>query len=141
MFPFKRGLCHAYWAPNFWALYNAADLGVSKILSPARISTYTGGLVQEFKHLSLPSILPVMTFFLTAVTMVPCLAKLYALSYSRYGCDYFKFLIILKNVILFNRKESPKHLIRTIVLCAATSFMFGWHVHEKAILMVLVPLT
>lgn len=123
LFPFKRGLCHAYWAPNFWALYNMLDkvlivlfklTGKTLMANPASM---TGGLVQEFDHAVLPSITPRITLFCTVLSILPCLIKLWR-------CP-----------------GNPLHFMRALILCAFGAFMFGWHVHEKAILMVIIPLS
>ncbi|EDW72183.1 uncharacterized protein Dwil_GK10271 [Drosophila willistoni] len=120
LFPFKRGLTHAYWAPNLWALYNAADKVTGSLLGrSAEGPTTTSGLVQETEYAVLPTITPPVTFALTLIFMLPILWKLFQ----------------TKSEI-----QAPVVFLRAVVLCACSSFVFGWHVHEKAILMCLIPL-
>lgn len=121
LFPFKRGLTHSYWAPNFWALYNVADKVLAIVLNKrSQVGQGTGGLVKEYVHEVLPKVHPLATFIITGVAMLPCLIKLCTFKYDR---------------------NMPYKFIKSIVLCACTSFMFGWHVHEKAILMIIIPLS
>ncbi|XP_003510437.1 probable dolichyl pyrophosphate Glc1Man9GlcNAc2 alpha-1,3-glucosyltransferase isoform X1 [Cricetulus griseus] len=125
LFPFKRGLCHAYWAPNFWALYNALDKALSviglelKFLDPNQIprASMTSGLVQQFQHTVLPSVSPLATLICTLIAILPSVF-----------CLWFK-------------PQGPRGFLRCLVLCALSSFMFGWHVHEKAILLAILPMS
>ncbi|KAI9582158.1 probable dolichyl pyrophosphate Glc1Man9GlcNAc2 alpha-1,3-glucosyltransferase isoform X1 [Glossina fuscipes] len=118
LFPFRRGLTHSYWAPNFWALYNTADKVVAKALNMSIAEKYTSGIVQNYEHSVLPSVRPLATFILTIAAMLPILIKL--LCYT-------------------TKSESKITFLRSVVLCSLSSFLFGWHVHEKAILMSLIP--
>ncbi|KAB0394923.1 hypothetical protein E2I00_015762 [Balaenoptera physalus] len=125
LFPFKRGLCHAYWAPNFWALYSALDKVLSiiglelKLLDPSKIprASMTSGLVQQFQHTVLPSVTPLATLICTLIAILPSIF-----------CLWFK-------------PQGPRGFLRCLILCALSSFMFGWHVHEKAILLAVLPMS
>ena len=124
LFPFKRGLTHAYWAPNFWALYNFTDrlfsfcqkkIGIE--LQSCDGGASTKGLVTDTIHCTLPSVPPVIPFVLTLLAQVPVLWKLW-----------------------FDRGSNPVQFLRALILCNFCSFMFGWHVHEKAILLMIIPM-
>ncbi|KAL3314351.1 glycosyl transferase [Cichlidogyrus casuarinus] len=135
LFPFDRGLTHAYWAPNFWALYNAADLVLQRFFSAPSVKSFsTIGLVKNVKHLVLPTIGPWLTAFCVLCSSLPfiiqCLQK----------SDLF---VALKNRTSLKPVDSmskQKQFLISLIGCAWASFMFGWHVHEKAILVVLLPL-
>lgn len=115
LFPFKRGLVHAYWAPNAWALYMGADLFLARALGVrSAVPNSTSGLVGSTATLVLPNIPPAVTLALTVLAMAPVLWKVW-------------------------NKPTPRTFLFAYVPLSLCSFLFGWHVHEKAILMTLVP--
>ncbi|XP_077914722.1 dolichyl pyrophosphate Glc1Man9GlcNAc2 alpha-1,3-glucosyltransferase isoform X6 [Halichoerus grypus] len=100
LFPFKRGLCHAYWAPNFWALYNALD----KVLSVI-------GLNDKWFGSAVPTHSPSFG--------------------DSHGHPHLHS----------DGHIGPRGFLRCLILCALSSFLFGWHVHEKAILLAVLPMS
>ena len=84
LFPWGRGLCHAYWAPNVWVLYNLADkclAACTRLLHTSGVfggggsggvAVMTGGLVQQEEHIFLPTVRPLHTALATVLTMLVC---------------------------------------------------------------------
>lgn len=124
LFPFGRGLCHAYWAPNAWALYNAGDKlaalamrRVFGVLVEKPQAGLTGGLVGDFTPYSVFSqISPLASAILVLIAMAPCLVQAW-------------------------RRPSPTSFIRWVTYIFTCGFMFGWHVHEKASLHMVIPMS
>ncbi|KAG6837534.1 hypothetical protein H0H93_007715 [Arthromyces matolae] len=113
LFPFTRGLNHAYWAPNVWALVTAAD----------RV------LLRYARH--------------TDAAVPLNLAGVASASRGLVGDTVFAVLPTIKPIWLIKLWFTPtyKSFLTALTLCGYTSFLFGWHVHEKAVLLVLVPLS
>ncbi|TFK94698.1 glycosyltransferase family 57 protein [Polyporus arcularius HHB13444] len=126
LFPFTRGLNHAYWAPNFWALVTALDRILLKVVSRGQldglsinesgVASTSRGLVGDTVFAVLPTVQPIHTLAITVAFQVIYMGKLWT-------------------------NTSYKSFVTALTLCGFTSYMFGWHVHEKAILLVLVPLS
>lgn len=123
LFPFSRGLNHAYWAANFWALYTFADRVLIKLVgtlhlgqeSDASVSA-SRGIIGDTIFGVLPQITAGHCFLLTALFTLAFSARLW------FRPTYHSF-------------------VESIALFGLTSFLFGFHVHEKAILVGLLPLT
>ncbi|RUS18838.1 glycosyl transferase [Endogone sp. FLAS-F59071] len=125
LFPFTRGLCHALWAPNFWALYAGAD----RVLiiggrQEARLGAQRGcprvhdtWIRRRYK----------------LRRAAPCRGDPHAAGDAGRSDDIHVTLQILW------RKPTFDNFLSALTLCGFASFLFGWHVHEKAILLVLIP--
>ncbi|KAJ5980862.1 hypothetical protein N7481_008160 [Penicillium waksmanii] len=123
LFPFSRGLCHAYWAPNIWAMYSFTDraliplaprLGLS--VNQDALNSVTRGLVGDTSFAVLPEVSSQQTFLLTFIFQLIPLVKLW-----------------------FHSGPKWETFVGALTLCGYASFLFGWHVHEKAILLIIIP--
>ncbi|KAL6498738.1 hypothetical protein OROGR_028285 [Orobanche gracilis] len=122
LFPFGRGLCHAYWAPNFWVFYIMFDKILAFLLVKlgfniqAPKASFTGGLVGDSSPFAvLPTITPLITFVTVLLAISPCLVKTW-------------------------RNPQPRMVSRWVSYAYTCGFLFGWHVHEKASLHFVIPL-
>ncbi|CAA0820682.1 Probable dolichyl pyrophosphate Glc1Man9GlcNAc2 alpha-1-3-glucosyltransferase [Striga hermonthica] len=122
MFPFGRGLCHAYWAPNFWVFYIMLDKSLAFLLArlgfniQAPKASFTGGLVGDSSPFAvLPTITPLITFVTVLLAISPCLVKAW-------------------------KNPRARMVSRWVSYAYTCGFMFGWHVHEKASLHFVIPL-
>jgi alpha-1,3-glucosyltransferase len=122
MFPFGRGLCHAYWAPNFWVFYIILDKGLAVLLRKLGYeiqipsASFTGGLVGDSSPFAvLPQITPLTTFAMVLLAISPCLIKAW-------------------------KKPHSGLVARWVAYAYTCGFLFGWHVHEKASLHFTIPL-
>lgn len=113
LFPFHRGLLHAYWAPNVWAIYAFIDyiaLLVHRLIGyDSNVPRYISGIIGEITFHFLPQITPLISTTLVALAITPCLIRLY-------------------------RTPSYATLLHGCIHTSLSAFMLGYHVHEKAIL-------
>lgn len=138
LFPFNRGLTHAYWAPNFWAVYSFADrlliqvyqripiarvplrkifhFNASALLKKSLLGSSTRGIVGDVEFHILPAITPHLTFMLTLFYQLMSLIPLFL-------------------------HPTFERFVGALTLCGYASFLFGWHVHEKAVLIVIFPIS
>jgi len=114
LFPFQRGLLHSYWAPNIWALYSFIDKSLKlffKISKSQNVSSL--GITQETSFDFLPRIPPSFTILLILTFLIPLFYTVWKNPKRKYFLNYLAYAIFV-------------------------FFLFGYHVHEKAILMVLI---
>ena len=112
LFPISRGLLHTYWAPNVWALYSFVDMITSRIIGSSSTTSLTNGITNEF----IPGTLPIISSTLCILLVL------------------LSLLLVLVPIIRSNRRCSGTTLIRLTLYSTLSTFMLGYHVHEKAII-------
>lgn len=117
LFPFQRGLVHDYWAGNIWALY----LFLEKILSFVARKMYPN----KANQFAFPEIQPKHSVLLLFFSLIPACVRAWKAANSSSK----------------SQKDGQDKLLACILYSAMSSFMLAYHVHEKAIMTAVIPMS
>lgn len=108
-------------------------------MNEAALGSLTRGFVGDTSFAILPTITAGHTIMLTFVIQ---LVHIHFLLFLIIKLKVLTLIYVRLQITLQNLWRNPTHanFLSSLTLCGFASFLFGWHVHEKAILLVLVPL-
>lgn len=109
--------------------------GAEFAINESGVASSSRGLVGDTVFAVLPNVKPVHTFVITVAFQLVRLPSV----------DSPIISLIINGVIKvwlvkLWRNPTYKSFLTALTLSGWTSFLFGWHVHEKAVLLVLIPL-
>ncbi|KAL7447076.1 hypothetical protein ACHAXM_010747 [Skeletonema potamos] len=128
LFPFGRGLVHDYWAANVWALFLFVSRVATFVFRRTPIPDDIRTLVEPFIPFPEPS--PVLVAMILLTGLVPTTVYAWKVGTSS-----------LKRWWQLNSFIPAIFFVHGIVFSSFSAFMLGFHVHEKAIMTAIIPLT
>ena len=128
LFPFGRGLVHDYWAANIWALYLFASRVSTFAFRRVPIPGDIRSIVEPFVPFPEPT--PGVVAIILLIGLVPSMIYAWNVGTSS-----------LKRWWQLNSFIPAMFFIHGVVFSSFSAFMLGFHVHEKAIMTAIVPLT
>ena len=128
LFPFGRGLVHDYWAANVWALYLFISRVATFVFRRAPLPDDVRSLIEPFIPFPKPS--PGLVTIILLLGIVPAMIYAWKVGSSS-----------LKRWWHSNSFIPAMFFVHAVVFSSFSAFMLGFHVHEKAIMTAIIPLT
>jgi len=152
LFPFKRGLIHSYWAPNLWAIYTFIDKILFFTFSSFKLENLYNNLLKKVFQLD-----DDFEKFISTNNNLASLGKTHIIKFNllpniepkhvnilivTLSLALISSVFIFKKYFNFEYDKKDKRFIFTklLILSSFIFFNFGFHVHEKAFIIISILL-